>query len=198
LGAIELSPARASLFTDSYYEGPIADAPLVHKIRPVTQYVFEVLAECRRSLAAGAEIPAALTSLAVVDYLAGFYAGRETQRSDYEDFLWRFFPEYRPFTGRIYQDLRCGLLHNLVTVNPWRGDGQETVLLTKDSADHLNVTDGKLVWSIRTFIEHIGRALLIYQHHLIMNTENAESVRRFHARFNRLGGAGASMEKLRD
>jgi hypothetical protein len=187
-------------FPDSYYEGPVADAPLVHKVCWVCQYTFEALKSARRSLIADAEIPAIIASLAIVDYLAGFHAGRVTKSDDYKAFLREYFPDaYAPFIDRIYSDLRCGLLHNLVAVNPWQPVAGAHFHLIPEAPDHLATRDGMIAWSSMTFLGHIGEALVRFQHHLIMDTPaNAAAIARFHKRFDCLGGAAALMRKRQD
>jgi hypothetical protein len=145
-----------------------------------------------------AEIPGLIAALAAVDYLAGFHAGRESRSSDYKLFMERYFPAaYGPFLERIYSDLRCGLVHNLVAINPWRNSAG-SFLLTTDVPNHLGVEGDRVVWSIRTFLVDIYRAWIMYSHHLIMGPNNDEAVERFHARFNRLAGVGALMERVPD
>jgi len=186
-------------FESSYYEGPLIDAPLVHKAYKAGNYLATVLKACRRCLTVDAEIPAVIAALAAVDYMAGFHAGRESKRPDYVDFMARYFSDaYGPFLERIYSDLRCGLVHNLVAVNPWR-PSLGSFLLVTDVPNHLAVEGDRVVWSIRTFLEHVYRAWVMYSHHLIMGAPaNAQAVKHFHARFNRLAGMGALMEKVPD
>jgi len=182
-------------FDPIHYEGPLVDAPLPLKIYKVDSYVAEVLKSCRRCLTIDAEIPAVITTLAAVDYLAGFFSGHESTRGDYEAFMATYFPpEYTPFLDRIYVDLRCGLVHNLVAINPWRSSAASFLLVT-DVPNHLAVEGDRVVWSIRTFVEHTYTAWLTYSKHLMSAPQDVAAVSRFHNRFDKLAGTGALMEK---
>lgn len=184
-------------FPDTYYEGPWIDAPIVVKQYKVGQYLGSVLKTTSRCLQVDADIPALIGALAAVDYMAGFHAGRETKRIDYVTFMNEYFPaRYGPFIDRIYSDLRCGLVHNLVAVNPWR-PSSGSFLLVSDSSNHLAVEGERVVWSIRAFVEHAYQAWVAYCHALIMK-HDAQMVGRFNSRFDRLAGCGAFMEKVPD
>jgi hypothetical protein len=189
----------ALAFPDSYYEGPWVDAPLIHKVSRVGSYLAEVLKSCRRCLNVDGEIPAVIGCLAAVDYIAGFWAGRESQRSDYMDFMRQYFPiEYAPLLEQIYVDLRCGLVHNLVPLNPWR-TSKGSFLLVTNVPNHLAIEGDRVVWSIATFVEHTRRSWIRYQHRVVMAVPpDLEAVARFHARFDRLAGCGAFMERVPD
>lgn len=184
-------------FPDSPFTGAIVDAPLVNKAGWVGRYFSDVFRASARCLQVDAEIPALLTGLTLVDYLAGFHAGRESQPSDYKDFIHEYFPDsYDPFILQIYSDLRCGLVHNLVVVNPWRRSHGRFLLVT-DVPNHLAVEDDHVVWSIATFLLHINFAWPKFGHHLIMGApDNAAACQRFHDRFNRLAGTGAMMQRV--
>ena len=183
-------------FEDTYYEGPWVAAPRVLKVFKVGQYLAEVLKSARRCLQVDAEIPALVATLAAVDYAAGFHAGRESRHTDYVRYIKDFLPaSYGPLAERIYTDLRCGLVHNLVAINPWRPAESPLFLLVPDSPKHLSIEDDRIVWSTRTFIEHVYQAWIIFSHALIMQPD-VHSIDRFNARFDRLDGAGALMAKL--
>ena len=183
-------------FDPIHYEGALVDAPLPLKIYKVNSYLGEVLKSCRRCLTVDAEIPAVITTLAAVDYLAGFFSGQESTGADYKAFMAAYFPPaYAPFLDRIYVDLRCGLVHNLVAINPWRSSAGSFLLVT-DVPNHLAVEGDRVVWSIRTFIEHTYVAWLTYLKHVMSAPPDPAAVACFHKRFDKLAGTGALMEKV--
>jgi hypothetical protein len=177
------------------YEGELADMPLIHKIVKIRDHLMAVLHEAAACIPAQAELPPLITGLAAVDYLAGFHAGRRSTKEDYLQFLKDFFPSrYAVFAAWIYEDLRCGLMHNLVAMNPWTERGRPYSIAA--TADHLAEKAGVLHFSISTFLEDVRRAFWRYAHHLVMKSAaDGPEVARFHARFNRLSGQGALMEK---
>jgi len=183
-------------FPDTWFAGALVDAPIHVKAFWVQQYVFEILKAARRCLMVDAEIPSVITGLATVDYIAGFNAGHESRGTDYVGFVREYFPNtYEPFVDAIYSDLRCGLMHNLVTKNPWR-QAQRSFLLVTSASNHLAVESNSVVWSVATFLEHIGRAWAMYAHAVIMNPDaSLDRARKFTARFDRLAGTGAFLRR---
>jgi hypothetical protein len=173
---------------DITYTGPLVDMPLIGKVVRVH--------EADKCLAVEAEVAPLFSCLAAVDYLAGFCAGRPSTRSDYVGFLGTYFPSaYRPLSKWIYYDLRCGLMHNLVAMNPWR-TGFRPYRIGYERESHLAEVDGTLHFSVSTFLTDVGRSSLRFAHHLIMRSEpESPLIENFHKRFNRLGGAAYGMAR---
>jgi len=176
------------------YEGLLVEMPLIHKVEKIRVYVTEVLKQSARCLGIDAEIPALITGLAIIDYLAGFYAGRQSKKEDYIEFMHQYFPStYRPFLEYIYHNLRCGMLHNLVAMNPWK-DANISFLIASNHSNHLMPESDKTIFSVKTFLEDIRRSWWKFAHTLIMKGDlNPELVTKFHRRFNKLQGIGAFM-----
>ncbi len=194
----EWDPARYEFsFPAVRYEGLLAAAPVPFKVWKVAQFLSTVLREATSCLAAGAELPPLLTGLAAVDYIAGFYVGRQTTRKDYIAFVERFLPgRYQPHLDAIYRDLRCGLMHNLVVGSPWKPEGA-AFLIVRDRADHLAVVDDRTVFSVLTFLEDVRRAWWKYAYHIVMLPDAEPLLQtRFAGRFNRLGGTKAIMVQV--
>ncbi len=86
------------------YEGPLTHAPFMHKLNWVWRYVFgAIIPEIHRAVDAGSELAALILALAVVDYLAGYSVGRQSNGADYIAFIRRYFPpQYDPFAEPIY------------------------------------------------------------------------------------------------
>jgi hypothetical protein len=160
----------------------------------------EILKEAQQCINIHAELSALIVSLASVDYLAGFFVGRQSTKQDYIAFMKRYFPiEYAPLIDAIYSQLRSGLMHNLVAANPWKR-GSESFVIHANSLRHLSQNyQGQTIFSVLLFIEDIRWSLRMYAYDLIMRADtNRELVLNFNKRFNRLGGQGAFMVKVPD
>ncbi len=134
-------------------------------------------------------------SLAIIDYLAGYYVGRETNSHDYKLFMQTYFPYcYRPFLDIIYSQIRCGLMHNLVAFSPWKSDNQMSFVIQDKSQLHLVEIEEKMSFSIPIFVEDTRRSFIIYQHDLIMNsTKEPRLAENFDKRFKRINGKASAM-----
>lgn len=178
------------------YEGDLVEAPFMHKVNWVWRYIFDdVLPEISRAINAGAELAALTLALATVDYMAGYRVGRESNGKDYVNFLREYFPsEYTLYIDDIYSQLRNGIMHNLVTVNPWRKD-RSTFSIHERNSPHLTPDDAaQIAFSVPIFLEDIRRAWIMFVHELVMHpTEGAKE--NFLRRFNRLDGTGAFMRR---
>jgi hypothetical protein len=187
-------------FPDSWFPGgALVDMPLVHKADKVREYLHSVLADSVRCARVGAEIPATLAGLAVIDYVAGFYVGRQTKANDYIAFMRRHFPQrYAAHLDAVYANLRCGLMHNLVAANPWQA-GHPHFLIVGDCEPHMVVEGDRIVFCVLKFLEDVRRAWIKYSFELLMRgDENPELVTHFRRRFNKLCGIGAFMVKVPD
>lgn len=189
-------------FTDvPAYSGELVHMPIIHKIDKVHHFLFDgVLKDAHRCLGIHAELPALILCLASVDYLAGYYAGKQTDRNDYIGFMRRYFPtQYHSLLDEIYAQLRCGLMHNLVAQDPWKSS-QVSFLIHPNSTNHLLMNqNGKTIFSVHFFEQDIYRAWVMYMYDLIMKSdENLTLVNNFNNRFNRLEGRSAFMERVPD
>lgn len=183
------------------YAGPPADMPLPHKIEKVRLFLLgEIFKEAHECIDIHAELSALILSLASVDYITGFFVGRESTKRDYIAFMRRYFPlEYKPLIDVIYSQLRSGLMHNLTILNPWKTVSQ-SFLIHPNSTNHLSQNqEGQTIFSVLFFIEDIRRAWWMYGYDLIMKPDtNRELVLNFNKRFDRLDGRGAFMVKVPD
>lgn len=183
------------------YEGPLVDMPLIHKVEKVRQFlVGDVLPEAKRCLDVHAELAALLLSLAAVDYLAGFYVGKKTTRDDFVNFMQDYFPkEYQSILDKIYDQLRSGLMHNLVGVFPWK-DNNIPFVIHPDAKEHLHQNkNGQTIFSVLLFLEDIRRAWWMYAYDIVMKGDkHPDLVTKFSKRFNKLNGLGAFMVKVLD
>jgi hypothetical protein len=180
---------------------PIVDVPLPGKLGFITKYLLgNILPDAQKATMNGFDLAGLFVALAAIDYLAGYFVGRETTGNDYKNFMRRYFPEkYLPYLDAIYKQIRCGLMHNLVPLDPWRGNNQIDLLIQGQSLLHLVELAGKISFSIPIFIEDTRRALVIYRYELIMHpNENQELIANFEKRFKRLSGKASVMIKIPD
>lgn len=179
------------------YSGSLVNMSLIRKVGKLVKFIVPVYHELGDCYQKKAALAIMLVALAEVDYLAGFFVGHQTKKQDYKDFLnSKYFPpQYIPFIEDIYTQLRCGLLHNLVMVNPWSPEGIE-FMITTALPEHLQKDiEGRIIFNPMIFAEDIYRAFIMYIHDLVHKTkEYPELVKNFERRFNRLNGKAAFME----
>jgi hypothetical protein len=183
------------------YEGSLINMPFIYKVEKVRYFVIdEILPEIVRAVIANSELAGMVLSLALVDYIAGYYVGKQSTGNDYIDFLNHYFPNtYKPYSYSIFHDLRNGLMHNLAAKNPWRPAATSFLIHHKPS-QHLELTDeGRVLYSVPIFAEDIRRAWFMYMYDLVMKKNaNPELVANFENRFRRLQGLGAYMVRILD
>ena len=175
---------------------PIIDVPLPRKIGYIVQTLLgKIIPDAQKGTLAGYDLAALLVALAAVDYLAGYFVGRPTEAADYRAFMRRYFPDkYHPYVGAIYRQIRSGLIHNLVPLDPWHDDEQIDFSIEGRSLVHLEKVNDKVSFSVPVFIEDTRRAFIVYQHELIMHpSESQKLIENFERRFNRLAGKASSM-----
>jgi hypothetical protein len=180
------------------YEGELVAMPIHHKMEKLRKYlVHDVLSDMERAQAADAPLSAVLLGLASIDYLAGYYAGKQSKKPEYVDFMRRYFPSaHQPYLEAFYDQLRSGLMHNLVAMNPWKPN-EISFTIHRHSDNHLAVgADGKIDFSVGHLRVDIFRAWRMWAFDLIMKPDkNEQEVRNFHRRFNKYDGVGAYMEE---
>jgi hypothetical protein len=184
-------------FKDIVYSGPIIGAPLEMKAGWITKYLHEVIfPDAIKAVGHGGALSGLLMGFAVVEYLAGYFAGHQSQAKDVKAFMKRYYPQqYAEYIDDIYGQLRNGLVHNLSITNPWIPN-TSAFAIEERSDMHLQQRNGTIVFSIYHFLEDARRATVMYLFDLIMKpTENMESRRKFEARFNKKDGAAALIAK---
>jgi len=184
-------------FEDVRYSGPIVKAPLIIKTGRILRYLHDlVFPDAIKAVASGGEVSGLLMGFSIVEYLAGYYAGKRSQAKDFISFLERYFPEeYKPLLSDIYNQLRNGLVHNLTLLNPWI-PSRISFIIESRSESHLQLKDEKVVFSIYHFIEDTRRAMVMYLYDLIMKAdENQDLIKLFEQRFNKQNGAASVMVK---
>lgn len=180
-----------------YYEGPVVDAPLVMKIGWIMKYLHEdIFPDAIKAVVGGGELAGLLLGFSIVDYLAGYFVGKQSQAKDFLAFIDRYFPkQYRLYSKDIYDHLRSGLVHNLTLLNPWIKSGTPFVL-EKRSELHLQIYNDKVVFSTYHFIEDARRAEVMYFYEMIMKpNESRDLIINFEKRFNKKDGAASVMAK---
>lgn len=184
-------------FEDIHYSGPIVDAPLAMKTGLIMRYLHDdIFPQAIKAVLNGCDVAGLILGFSIVDYLSGYFSGKNSQAKDFISFLNRYFPEqYKPYSENIYHHLRSGLVHNLVLQNPWV---QADIPFTIDvqSEFHLQIKDNKAMFSIFHFVEDTRRAEIMYFYDLIMKPhENEDLIKNFHKRFNKQDGAASMMLK---
>ncbi|MGV8027217.1 MAG: hypothetical protein AB2L18_11720 [Anaerolineaceae bacterium] len=185
-------------FKDVFYSGPLVNAPIELKVDKVITYLNElVFPDAITAIMQGAELSGTLLSISTVEYLAGYFSGKQAQQKDFIAFVNRYFPEPYPiFINDIYTHIRCGLFHNLSIINPWNQFENEFLLEMK-SDGHLKLRDGKIVFSVLHFVEDTRRSMIMYFYDLIMKKDiNQELINNFNKRFNKQDGVSSIMIKI--
>ena len=184
-------------FEDIVFTGNVIDAPIIWKISQIIVYFkTTVLKDAMNATMNGSGLSGLSLGMSSVDYLAGFYSGKETTQQDFVCYLEKYFPaKYKPFNQSIYKQIRCGILHNLVSNNPWREINQYDFKITKEPYHHLDQDEnGRYIFSISTFLKDLHRSVIMYAYDLIMKPEeNYELLINFKKRFNRNNGTSAIM-----
>ena len=185
-------------FEDIYYEGYLVNAPIIWKVGRIAKYLHDhVFPDAKRAVAVGSELSSLLLAFSIVEYLAGFYAGKQSNKYHFMSFLGAFFPsEYAPYSSAIYDHLRNGLVHNLTLLNPWIPTNFEFII-EADSDLHLKNKDGKVVFSIKHFIKDVAFAHGMHSYLLVMRPkEYPHLIKNFERRFNRKSGLSSTMVKI--
>ena len=180
------------------FTGPITALPIEYKVHQINTYILgNIGGEIQNCVSSKSEIACMLLCLASIDYLAGYYFGKETIGNDFVNFMNTYFPDkYQPYLKDIYIQLRCGIMHNLSLINPWR-DGTRSFRIHLKLTPHLiEEPDGdgfnRVNISLPIFWEDIKRSLVMYGHDVIMNNSDYPDIRsNFENRFNQLGGRGS-------
>jgi len=189
-------------FPDIYFEGEIIKAPVIWKIGQVTKYILgNIIPDAIKALKNGGELSSLLLSLALIDYMAGYFVGKGTGEKAYIDFMRRYFPQkYHSYLQSIYGQLRCGILHNLVTHNPHYKGERLRYIISGVSQDHLERRENnQVIFSIPIFIEDTRRAYIMYSYDMVMKAkDNPELIANFNHRYNKLDGESSTMVKIPD
>lgn len=184
-------------FEPIYFEGKIVDAPLIRKTGWIIQYLQDVIfPDAIKAVVSGGELSGLLLGFSIVDYLAGYFAGKNSHAKDFKNFIYSYYPEqYRPYLDEIYSQLRNGLVHNLSIINPWI-PSKFSFTIEKRSDLHLQKIEDKVVFSIYHFLEDGRRAMVMYLFDLVMKSEeNQDLVANFEKRFNKKDGAASMIAK---
>ena len=108
-------------FEDIHFSGYVVDAPLAMKVGWIMRYLYDdIFPDAIKAIVNGGALSGLLLGFSILEYLAGYYAGRSSKSKDFTVFMDVYFPEqYRPYQDDIYTHLRNGLVHNLSIMNPW-------------------------------------------------------------------------------
>ncbi|MDP1548385.1 MAG: hypothetical protein Q8L87_20420 [Anaerolineales bacterium] len=184
-------------FETFYFEGKRVQAPIIRKIGWIIENLNTVIyPDAIRAIVNGGELSGLLLGFSVVEYLAGYYFGRNSNSKDVKNFMSRYFPgQYKPFTEDIISQLRNGLVHNLSISNPWVPH-KYIFTIEKRSDSHLQEVDGKIIFSIYHYLEDGRRAMVMYFYDMVMKSEeNQDLIDNFEKRFNKKDGSASMIMK---
>jgi len=184
-------------FKDFEYSGPITEAPIIFKAIKVFEFLFkDIFPDAFRALNCGAELSALLLCFSTIEYLAGYYCGSEYSRGNFLSYLKAFYPNiYQDLCLEIYEQLRCGLVHNLNLKNPWK-ISNINFKIKENSEFHLQHDGNDVIFSIFHLIEDTRRSALKFFHQIVMYPEkNKEIIDNFNFRFNKQDGISSFMIK---
>ncbi|MDD4622863.1 MAG: hypothetical protein PHG71_06470 [Kiritimatiellae bacterium] len=129
----------------------------------VTSLRDNALGDIKRASAGESKMGAFILSSCLIDAIAGFMKGSDTNHADYKCFVCKYMSTYNK--DDIYTDLRCKLVHSYSEGGSyWFTDNKRTLHLSKH-------TDGKTIVNLEDFIEEIESALTAYTTDL-QNTGN--------------------------
>lgn len=112
------------------------------------------LGDIKRASDGGAKMGAFILSSCLIDAIAGFMKGSDTNHADYKCFVCKYMSAYNK--DDIYADLRCKLVHSYSEGGAyWFTDNKRSLHLSKH-------TDGKTIVNLDNFIEEIESALKAY------------------------------------
>jgi hypothetical protein len=107
--------------------------------------------DIKRASAGQSKMGAFILASCFIEYLAGFLAGKETDREDYKAFVQDYLPPlYDP--ERLYKDLRCKLVHNY-------SEGGSYIFTDAQPSVHGQNDKGKMVINLENFIDDLEAAL---------------------------------------
>ena len=184
-------------FDDIRYTGPIIEAPLIFKANKVFEFLHkDIFPDAFRALRCKADLSSLLLCFSIIEYLAGYYCGSQNSRKNFISYLESFYPSiYYDLSVEIYEQLRCGLVHNLNMKNPWKTSDIKFKIEDK-SEFHLKHDGDDVIFSIYHLIEDTRRSAIEFFYRIVMYPEeNKEIVENFIFRFNQQDGVSSFMIK---
>jgi hypothetical protein len=137
--------------------------------------------DIKRASAGKSKMGAFILASCFIEYMAGFVAGKETNREDYKKFVKDYLPPlYDP--EKFYTDLRCKLVHNYSEGGSY--------LFVDDKLNlhgHREQTSGKLIINLENFIDDLEVAL---NRLLIEIEQNGSRMKTAETRYKKIGLLG--------
>lgn len=132
------------------------------------------LGDIKRASTGGAKMGAFMLCSCLIDAIAGFMKGSDTNHADYKCFVCKYMTAYNK--DDIYTDLRCKLVHSYSEGGSyWFTDNKRSLHLSKHS-------DGKTIVNLENFIEEIESALNAYASDLqnkVNQAARASAIKRY-------------------
>lgn len=108
------------------------------------------LGDIKKASTGGSKMGAFILCSCLIDAMAGFIKGADTERSDYKNFVRDYLSSYVP--ENLYNDLRCKLVHSY-------SEGGSYLFVDAKSHLHLQINNGKTIINLENFIIDIENAL---------------------------------------
>ena len=105
--------------------------------------------DIKRASDGGSKMGAFILGSCFIEYMAGFVAGEKTTKTDYINFVKNYLPSYYNAT-KIYEDLRCKLVHNY-------SEGGTFLFVDAKPNLHLKkeLKTGKMIINLENFISEL-------------------------------------------
>jgi hypothetical protein len=130
------------------------------KIKAIIESLRDnALEDIKRASQGGAKMGAFILSSCLIDAIAGFMKGCDTEKDDYKCVVSKYMPDYN--VDDIYKDLRCKLVHSYSEGGSYSfTDNNPSLHLTKQE-------DGKTIVNLENFVSEIEDALTHYSAELL-------------------------------
>lgn len=112
------------------------------------------LGDIGRASQGGSKMGAFILGSCLIDAIAGFYTGEDTNRTSYKAIVEKYFNRYDP--ENLYTDLRCKLVHSY-------SEGGSYLFTHGNSEVHMTQhSSGKTIINLENFISDLEKGLEAY------------------------------------
>ena len=134
------------------------------KIKLIIDSLTEnALGDIKRASHGGSKMGAFILCSCLIDAIAGFIKGADTNEEDYKDVIKKYLPSYNP--KKLYKDLRCKLVHSY-------SEGGSYLFVDNKPDRHLVEDAGKIIINLENFISDIESALETFNAALLDTSNN--------------------------
>lgn len=133
--------------------------------------------DIKRASQGNAKMGAFILASCYIDYLSGFRYGKNTKGLDYVRFVREYFND-KYDASKLYQDLRCKLVHN------YSEGGSYAFTDNHPELHNIKTSDGRIMLNLENFVDDIETVLKKYFEELRTDDEKFKLAQN---RYNRLG-----------